>query len=411
MLQAWFMRRISCGPPLRGVAGEVGDESDGTPSSFPGVACLCANPEMKEYAVKTSTPPAPARPRRACARVAWAALVLLSPPALAVPFATSPVLLSPNGASNAAVDLGTRPAVNGYSLSSQYYDPAIDDNRVSNSGAVYAPGPAGLTFGIGPNGTSSVTANPGAFDVTTKSSTYSPGGGEHNFAYGAAQTWNWLVLTGAPGTVTLSVDVLMRGRLFANNDPGGYAVAIFGQSLGFLSSPADTTLDYVMVFNGTIGWGGGLVRNNTVTVANTTTTAGVGTYVYWDTSNAVQEINYILRSQPFTVTVGTPFRLSLLSSTQTFAGEPDDPLGTTSSAWADFSDPSLVTSIDFGDVFGLTPSGFSVVLGNGQYADPEALGLSIRDMPEPAVPLLLLAGLAGLWFARRGGRRRALGGG
>jgi len=136
MLQAWFMRRISCGPPLRGVAGEVGDESDGTPSSFPGVACLCANPEMKEYAVKTSTPPAPARPRRACARVAWAALVLLSPPALAVPFATSPVLLSPNGASNAPVDLGTRPAVNGYSLSSQYYDPAIDDNRVSNSGAV-----------------------------------------------------------------------------------------------------------------------------------------------------------------------------------------------------------------------------------------------------------------------------------
>ena len=33
-------------------------------------------------------------------------------------------------------------------------------------------------------------------------------------------------------------------------------------------------------------------------------------------------------------------------------------------------------------VFGLTPSGFSVVLGNGQYADPETLGLSIRDIAQ-----------------------------
>jgi hypothetical protein len=362
------------------------------------------NTAMKECVVTTSMnrTAVRARARQTGAGIALAALVLWpAAPVLAVPFAASPILLYPNGATNAQVDLGTRPAANGYSLSSQYYDQSTDSNSVSNTGAVYGPGPASLTFGKGANSTSTVTANPGSFDVTAKSSTYAPGGGEHNFAYGASQAWNWLVLTGAPGTVTMTADILMRGRLFANSDPGGYAVAIFGQSLGFLSSPGDTTLDYAMVFNGTIGWGAGLVRYNTVTVPNTTTTPGVGTYVYWDTSDQVQEINYIIRSQPFTVTVGTPFRLSLISSTQTFAGEPDDPIGTTSAAWADFSDPSLVTSLEFGDVLGLTPSGFSVVLGNGEYADPAALGLAVRDIPEPAVPLLLLAGLAGLLGFRR----------
>lgn len=367
------------------------------------------NTVKKEHPVKTPTLPSVASlgTLRAGASLVLAALVSWPfPSALAVPFAQLPVLLSPNGATNASVDLGVRPVADGYSLSSQYYDQANDVNAVSNTGAVYAPGPAALTFGAGPNSTSTVTSNPAAFDVTSASRTYSPGGGERNFAYGAAQAWNWLVLSGAPGTVTLTADILVRGRVFANADAGGYAVAIFGQSLGVLSSPGDTTLDYAMVFNGTVGWGAGLVRYNTVTVANTTTTPGVGTYVYWDTSDVVQEINTIIRSQPFTVTVGTPFRLSLLSSTQTFAGEPDDPAGVTSSAWADFSDPRLVTSGDFGGVAGLTPSGFSVVLGSGEYADPSALGLSIQDVPEPAVALLLLAGALAAACSTRGRHTR-----
>ena len=225
---------------------------------------------------------------------ALAALIFLPySPVLAAPFTALPTLLYPNAATTAAVDLGTRPVANGYSLSSQYYDQTNDSNNVSSTGAVYGPGPASLTFGKGSNSTSTVTADPGSFDVTSKSSTYSPGDGERNFAYGAAQTWNWFVLTGDPGTVTLTVDILMQGRLYANSDSGGYAVAIFGQSLGFLSDPRDTTLDYAMVFNGTIGWGAGLVRYNTVTVENTITTPDVGTYVYWEQSNQVQQVNYI----------------------------------------------------------------------------------------------------------------------
>jgi len=335
--------------------------------------------------------------------IALAALCCLPISSVHAGAVTVPTLLLPNTSNNAEVNLGTRPVTDGYALRAIYTD-GNGVNQDSTTGAVYGPGPASLTAAKpgSNNSTSTVTANPASFDVTSKSRAYAPGSGEANFTFGSAQTWNWYVLSGSPGTVSLSVDILMQGRLFANRDAGGYAVAIFGQSLGFLSDPGDTQMDYAMVFNGTIGWGAGLVRNNTVTVANTITTPDVGTYLYWDLSDQVQEVNYIVRSQSFTVTVGTPFRLSLLSSTQTFAGEQDDPVGTVSEAWADFSDPRLVTSVDFASIGGLTPSGFSVVLGNGEYTDPGTQGLSVQGIPEPSAAVLLLTGLMGLLGLRRG---------
>ncbi len=353
--------------------------------------------------MKTSTKRIAARSRTLQGGVCFALVALCCLPAspvLAGPI-TDPTLVLPNNATNAPAILGTRPVADGYALRAIYTDQA-GNNQESLTGAVYGPGPASLTFGKpgSANSTSTVTANPGSFDVTSKSRAYSPGGGEANFTFGSAQTWNWYVLSGTPGTVTLTADILMQGSLYANADSGSNAISIFGQSLGFLSDPGDTTMDYAMVFNGTIGWGAGLVRNNTVDVPGTITDA-VGTYVYWDLSNQVQEVNYIIRSQPFTVTVGTPFRLSLLSSTQVFAGEQDDPSGTISEAWADFSDPSLVTSQDFSDIVGLTPSGFSVVLNDGSFADPGTLGLSVRGIPEPPAALLLLTALMGLLGFRR----------
>jgi hypothetical protein len=332
-----------------------------------------------------------------------AALFLL--PSLAVQAGTiTPTLVFPNSATNDTADLGKRPVADGYALRAIYTDDSGNNQEVF-TGAVYGPGPASLTLGKPGStySTSTVTANPASFDATSKSYTYS-GGGEANFTFGSAQTWNWYVVTGDPGTVSLTADIVVQGSLYANRPADdGYAVAIFGQSLGFLSNPLDETLDYAMVFNGTIGWDAGLVRYNTVTVGNEQTTLGKGTYLHWDTSAAVQSVNYIIRSQPFEVTVGTPFRLSLISSTQTFAGEQDDPAGTISEAWADFTDPRLVTSLDFGDISGLTPSGFSVVLPNGGgYADPVTQGLTIRAVPEPPAAVLLLTGLMGLLGLRRG---------
>ena len=331
-----------------------------------------------------------------CLLVAF--LFLPYSPAHAVPFSADPTFVLPNHATNTPATFDSkRPLANGYALRSLYYDKASDSNLVSETGVVLTHSPGSLSWGI-PNSHSALYADPGAFEtkVYTEAQT---DGSENYFGFGSSQVWNWYVLTGDPGPVTLAVDILVQGEIFANHATGGNAAAIVTQSLGVLSNPDDLTLDYAMVFNGTVGWGAGLVRNNTVTVPNTVTDA-VGTYVWWDIGEEVHELDYIIRSQPFTVTVGEPFRLSLLSSTQAFAGP-----GGEGEAWADFFDPRLVTSYDFEDIAELTPDGFSLVVGDGQYSDPSLQGYSIAVVPEPSALILLGSGWIGLIGFRRRSRK------
>lgn len=108
--------------------------------------------------------------------------------------------------------------------------------------------------------------------------------------------------------------------------------------------------------------------------------------VIWDVSDTKQEVNYLIRSQTFTVTFGEPFRLSLRTLTETFAGP-----GGAGEAWADFYDPSF--------------QGFYVDLGNGEYVTLSSQGYSVSSIPEPATMLLLGLGLLGVLGIRKKGKK------
>ncbi|MFZ5828725.1 MAG: PEP-CTERM sorting domain-containing protein, partial [Planctomycetota bacterium] len=180
--------------------------------------------------------------------------------------------------------------------------------------------------------------------------------------------------------VTLAADLLVKGRAYANNDAGGNAGTIFSTSLGYLSSPDDLIQDRVTVLTGAVNWSGTFSTESTVDED-----------VVWDAGAETHTLNYIIRSQPFTATVGVPFRLTLISSAQGFAGP-----GAWGEAWSDFYDPRLVTSADFSAIPELTPDGFAVVLAGGQYANLASEGYSLSTVPEPSSLLLLGAALIGL---------------
>ena len=306
-------------------------------------------------------------------------------PVSASPISGDPNFLLPNNATNTPYTFDSlRVVANGYGLSSFYFFDNGDIegvNRFSTqTGPVFTSTSGSLSQGPPPpNSYTNLYADPSSFEA--KAYHHAQTDGSQNFySYGSSQVWNWYVLEGNPGQVTLTADILIQGQAFANNGAGGNAGTIFVTRLGFLDSPADLTQDYVISLDGAVNWTG-FSEVNTVDNVN----------VLWNIGSDIHDVNFIIRSQPFTVTVGVPFRLSLTSSTQGFAGP-----GALGEAWSNFYDPRLVTSYDFPSISQLTPDGFAVVVGEGQYSALGDAGYFIAPVPEPATMLLIGSGLIGL---------------
>jgi hypothetical protein len=279
----------------------------------------------------------------------------------------TPTFLLPNNATNTPTTFASaRTVANGYYLTAFYHD--ADGNQVrQESGTVITDAPGELTWARDANNYARVVADPGAFDAQAYHQAKTDGS-VGNYTYGSSQVWNWYVLSGTPGdAVTLAADVLIQGQAFANNGAAGNAGTIFGATLGVLTNPLDLTQDFAISLTGAVNWVG---------------------FARADIGNDIHTVNYIIRSQPFTVEVGVLFRLSLQTMVQGFAAQGD--LG---EAWSNFLDPKLVTAADFPSIAELTPEGLSVL--NGQtYSSLADAGYGVNVIPEPAAVLLI-----GMWLA------------
>ena len=304
-----------------------------------------------------------------------AAIFLSGSPVFADPMGT-PTLLLPDpgtsGLNEPKVYDTPRPVANGYYLIA--HCEGCSPERVT-AGPAYTNVTGYLTYGNG-NATSIATVYSDPVALETKAYQIArTDGSQENYSYASSQAVTWFVLTGGTGTVDLAADILVQGRVYADFGEGGFASTIYGTSLGVLTGPSDLVQDVVTMAVGKVG-------DSYPSEINTVD------YPSYDANGGVHELNYLIRSLPFTVTFDEPFRLSLVTWLQGRASYND--MGAWGETYSDFYDPGL--------------QGIYFDLGNGQYATLESRGCSISSVssvPEPATILLYGLGFAGAGVYRR----------
>lgn len=323
-----------------------------------------------------------------------------------------PILVLPNDSTRDPIEYDSpRIFSPTYRFSGGYYDPTYGTDggnvNVPDAGiTISSSDPALIDTGYDDGQTKSwvqMYANAGTFDAKIYNyasvdgnraygSPENPDGHNYNaFVNTGAGVGNWYVLTGTDAPVSLVVDILFQGTIYADYETDIHCTsAFFSHSMGFLSSEEDLTQDYIMAF-------GGAVTPNEGNNWDYTKFATVP-LLYWEPGSEEHEINNIIRSQVFTVTPGEPFRLNLALNAAAYANN-NFGAGT---AYTNFYDPSLV---DFSVYVGIDND------GNPIYGKLSDMGYSVSTapIPEPATLILLgsgLLGLFGFWKKGRPGERR-----
>ena len=153
--------------------------------------------------------------------------------------------------------------------------------------------------------------------------------------------------------VSLTTDIAFQAQISVS-DPLGNSTAAFTNYLGFISSDTSTQYEYLIVQNGVVHPLGPTSWGLAGTVA-TVEYSSEGTYY----------INEVIRSKPFDVTIGTPFRLALA-------------LNTTTATNSDL-DGNASINFDPGFYTGYFSDGFAIYNAtNGTYTSLGGSGYSIQ---------------------------------